>query len=88
MYRHVSHLQRGNYFIALLIGAGGDGVARVAVWVDDGVAPLPADDDGILPPGGTVQFLVLTLYSHGGVRVGCYHGWNCTRRGCKWTRSK
>lgn len=53
-YRHVSHLQRRNDFIALFIGTGGDGVARVAVGVDDGVAPLPADDDGILAPGGTV----------------------------------
>lgn len=50
----MSHLQCGDDFIALLIGAGGDGVVRVAVWVDDGVTPLPADDDGILAPGGTV----------------------------------
>ena len=68
-----AHPQCREDLIALLIGAGGDGVAGVPVGVDDRVAPLPADDDRPRPPGGAGQLLDVALDGHGSVGVGGDH---------------
>ena len=75
--------ERGQHFVRLLVGAGGDGVAGVAVRVDDRVAPLPADDDGPLSPGRAVQLLHVALLGHGGVGVAGDHSrdWSGGERG-------
>lgn len=70
------HLQRRDDLVTLLIGASGDGVARVAVGVNNRVTPLPTDDDRVFAPGGAVQLFILTLYSHSGVGMGGNHGWD------------
>lgn len=64
-----TYLERGQDLICLLIWTCGDGVAGIAVGVDDGVPSLPADDDGPFSPGCTVQLLRVTLLGHGGVGV-------------------
>lgn len=70
----MSNLERGDDLVTFLVD--GDGVAGVPLCVDDGVAPLPADDDGLLPPRCAVQLLHLALDGHGGVGVRRDHGWN------------
>ena len=66
------YLEGGDDLVPLLVD--GDGVARVPLGVDDGVAALPADDDGLLPARGAVQLLGLALPGHGGVGVAGDHG--------------
>lgn len=70
----VSHLEGGQHLIRFLIGAGGNGVAGVAVRVNDRVSSLPADDDGPFSPRRTVELLHVTLLRHGGVGVTGDHG--------------
>lgn len=73
------HLEGGDDLVAIVLG--GDGIAHVAVRVNDGVALLPADDDGPLTPGGAVQLLGLPLDGDCGVGVGGDHGWDCREAG-------
>lgn len=70
----VSNLKSGDDFVAFLVD--GDGVARIPLSVDDGVSPLPADDDGLLASCRAVQLLGLAFPRHGGVRVAGDHGRN------------
>lgn len=69
------HLEGGDDLVAVVLG--GDGVAHVAVGVDDGVTLLPADDDGPLAPRRAVQLLALPLDGDGGVGVRGDHGGDC-----------
>lgn len=64
-----SYLERGQHLIRFLVGTSGNGVAGVAVRVNDRVSSLPADDDGPFSSCCTVQFLHVTLLRHGGVGV-------------------
>lgn len=68
------HLKGRDDFVPFLVN--GDGVAGIPLSVDDSVSPLPADDDGLLAPSCTVQFLGLALPGHGGVWVAGDHGRN------------
>lgn len=70
----VSDLKGRDDFVPLLVD--GDGVTGVSLGVDDGVSPLPADDDGLLAPRCAVQLLGLALPRHGGVGVAGDHGRN------------
>lgn len=70
----MSDLECGDNLVPLLVN--GDGVAGVPLGIDDSVAPLPSDDDGLLPPRCAVQLLHLALDGHGGVGVRRDHGWN------------
>lgn len=70
----VSHLEGGQHLIRFLVGTGGNGVAGVAVRVNDRVSSLPADDDGPFSPRRTVELLHVTLLRHGGVGVTGDHG--------------
>lgn len=79
-----SHLERGQHLIRFLVGTGGNGVAGVAVRVNDRVSSLPADDDGPFPPRRAVQLLHVTLLRHGGVGVTGDHGRDCTEEVCVW----
>lgn len=72
-----SHLERGQHLIRFLVGTGGNGVAGVAVRVNDRVSSLPADDDGPFAPRRAVQLLHVTLLRHGGVGVTGDHGRDC-----------
>lgn len=74
LFHTVSHLEGGDDLVTLLVD--GDGVARVPLCVDDGVASLPANDDGLLTPRRAVQLFGLALLSHGGVGVAGDHGRN------------
>lgn len=69
-----SHLEGGQHLIRFLVGTGGNGVAGVAVRVNDRVSSLPADDDGPFSPRRTVELLHVTLLRHGGVGVTGDHG--------------
>lgn len=71
----VLNLEGGDDFVPFLID--GDGVAGIPLGVDDGVSPLPADDDGLLSSGRAVQLLGLAFPRHGSVGVACDHGRNC-----------
>lgn len=70
----VRNLKGGDDFVAFLID--GDGVAGISLCVDDGVSPLPADDDGLLASRRAVQLLGLAFPRHGGVGVAGDHGGN------------
>lgn len=70
----VSHLEGGQHLIRFLVGTGGNGVAGVAVRVNDRVSSLPADDDGPFSPRRAVELLHVTLLRHGGVGVTGDHG--------------
>lgn len=72
-----AHLERGQHLIRFLVGTGGNGVAGVAVRVNDRVSSLPADDDGPFSPRRAVQLLHVTLLRHGGVGVIGDHGRDC-----------
>lgn len=63
-----AHLQRGDHFVAVVLG--GDGIPHDAVGVDDRVPLLPADDDGPLSPRRAVELLGVALDGDGGVGVG------------------
>lgn len=65
----ICYLERRQHLVSLLIGTGGNGVAGVAVRVNDRVTSFPADDDGPFSPGCAVQLLHVPLLSHGGVGV-------------------
>lgn len=67
-----AHLQRGDHFVAVVLG--GDGIPHDAVGVDDRVPLLPADDDGPLSPRRAVELLGVALDGDGGVGVGGDHG--------------
>lgn len=70
----MSDLKGRDDFIPLLVN--GDGVAGIPLGIDDGVPPLPADDDGLLAARRTVQLFGLAFPRHGGVRVAGDHGRN------------
>lgn len=70
------YLEGGQHLIRFLVGTGGNGVAGVAVRVNDRVSSLPADDDGPFAPRRTVELLHVTLLRHGGVGVTGNHGWD------------
>lgn len=76
-----SYLECRQHLISLFIGTGGNGVSGVAIGVDDGVTPFPADDDGPFSPGCAVQLLQVTLLSHGGVGVTGDHCWDWKETG-------
>lgn len=70
----VLNLEGRDDFVPFLID--GDGVAGIPLGVDDGVSPLPADDDGLLASRRAVQLLGLAFPRHGSVGVACDHGRN------------
>lgn len=68
-----THLQCGDNLVAIVLG--GDGIPHHAVWVDDRVPLLPADNDGSLTPRCTVELLRVAFDGDGGVGVRGDHGW-------------
>lgn len=79
MMYSVSDLKGRDDFVSLLVD--GDGVTGVSLGVDDGVASLPADDDGPFSPGCAVQLLHMTLLGHGSVGVTGDHRWDWKEKG-------
>lgn len=71
---YVSNLKGRNDFIPLLVN--GDGVAGIPLGINDGVPPLPANDDWLLAARCTVQLFGLAFPCHGGVWVAGDHSRN------------